>query len=103
MEGKHTQVLPAENDIPGMVWGGNMSVPTMPALIIGGFDEAFLDEGEEGMDFGARMILTLKQLILVPQAQAVHKGANQQISKKLGLPLSDGPAILLNGYKIETT
>jgi glycosyltransferase involved in cell wall biosynthesis len=29
MEGKHTQVLPAENDILGMVWGGNMSVPTM--------------------------------------------------------------------------
>jgi hypothetical protein len=37
------------------------------------------------------MILTLKQLILVPQAQAVHKGANQQISEKLGLPFIRRP------------
>lgn len=56
----------------GYLYSGNFSVPTEVALAVGGFDEAFLDEGEEDLDFGARVMAALQSAVAVPAARAVH-------------------------------
>ena len=58
----------------GFMWSANCAVPTEVALALGGFDEAFLDEGEEDLDFSARAIRATHQPVAVPSALALHDG-----------------------------
>ncbi|MBT6200754.1 MAG: glycosyltransferase [Acidiferrobacteraceae bacterium] len=63
----------------GFLWGANFSIPTRYAMAVGGFDESFLDEGQEDMDFGARIIQFLDGFFVVPSASAVHLGVPQSL------------------------
>jgi hypothetical protein len=56
----------------GFMWSANCAVPTEVALALGGFDEAFLDEGEEDLDFSARSIRATRLPVAVPSALALH-------------------------------
>jgi hypothetical protein len=70
----------------GFMYGGNFALDTAIALAVGGFDEAFLDEGEEDMDFGARVMATTRAATTVPAARALHKGPTLVSAHQLGLP-----------------
>lgn len=56
------------------LWGGNCAVSTELALALGGFDEAFLGEGEEDTDFCGRAIRATQRPVAVPSARALHEG-----------------------------
>jgi hypothetical protein len=56
----------------GFMWSANCAVPTEVALALGGFDEAFLNEGEEDLDFSARTIRATHLPVAVPSALALH-------------------------------
>jgi hypothetical protein len=75
----------------GYLWSANFALPTLLGLAIGGFDEAFLDENEEDMDFGARAMLAGRRLVAVPSARALHHGPDDLLRHQLGLPVSDRP------------
>jgi hypothetical protein len=70
----------------GFLYGGNFAVDTDIALAVGGFDEAFLDEGEEDMDFGARVMAATRAATTVPEARAIHDGPTLTMAHDLGLP-----------------
>jgi glycosyltransferase involved in cell wall biosynthesis len=82
-----TRVIEDPRPYLGFAWGANCSVPTRLALVLGGFDEAFLDEGEEDMDFGARAMLAARGLVCVPEARAVHDGPDRTLAAELGVDL----------------
>jgi hypothetical protein len=69
----------------GFVYGGNFAIPTRLALAVGGFDEAFLDEGEEDVDFGARVMAAARAAFAVPAARALHDGPTLTVAHRLGL------------------
>jgi glycosyltransferase involved in cell wall biosynthesis len=71
-----------------LVWSANFCIPTDLGVRLGGFDEAFLDEGEEDCDFGARLIFATRRLIVVPSARAVHEGPDLVLRQRLGLPVT---------------
>lgn len=75
----------------GYLWSANFAVPTRLGLAIGGFDEVFLDEVEEDMDFGARAILASERLVVVPSARVIHQGPNTVLKKQLGIPYIERP------------
>lgn len=56
----------------GFMWSANCAVPTEVGLALGGFDEAFLNEGEEDLDFSARAVRATRRPIAVPSALALH-------------------------------
>lgn len=82
-----TRVIDDPAPYLGFLWGANFSIPTVLALAIGGVDEAFLDEGEEDMDFGARAMLAAGRLVVVPEARAVHHGPDRTLAAELGIDL----------------
>lgn len=75
----------------GYLWGANFAVPTRLALVVGGLDEAFLDENEEDVDFGARLMLASRRLVVAPSARAIHLGPDSLLKWQLGLPFADRP------------
>ena len=73
------------NQCLGMLHGGHFSVPTALAMVLGGFDEEFLDEEEEDMDFGARAILATKQLYVLASARVLHRGLDSFSLRERGM------------------
>ena len=69
----------------GYLYGGNFCILTAFALVLGGFDEAFLDEGAEDTDFGLRAIIAGQGLVVVPSARAIHDGLDLTQARGLGL------------------
>jgi glycosyltransferase involved in cell wall biosynthesis len=78
-----TRTVPDYRSYMGFLWGANFSIPTRYAMAVGGFDESFLDEGQEDMDFGARVIQFLNGFFVVPSASVVHKGVPQTQDESL--------------------
>ena len=84
MEGKDRRITEIESYL-GFLWGASFSVDTVIARKVGGFDEIYLDEGEEDVDFGARVMMLLGAFVSVPSARAVHNGPDLNLAAKLGL------------------
>jgi GT2 family glycosyltransferase len=84
MNGPDRLITPFEPYL-GNLWGGNCCISTSLALALGGFDEAYLEEGEEDVDFGFRAILACGNLVAVPSARAVHTGPDMYLARQLGL------------------
>ena len=59
------------------MWGGNCAVPTELGLALGGFDETFLGEGEEDLDFSVRAVAATHRPVAVPSALATHQGLDR--------------------------
>jgi GT2 family glycosyltransferase len=74
-----------------LLWSANFCIPTSVGLTLGGFDEAYLDEGEEDCDFGARLMFATQRLVAVPSARAVHDGPDLRLQKLLGMPVIERP------------
>jgi GT2 family glycosyltransferase len=67
----------------GFIWSANFAIPTQLARVLGGFDEAFLGEKEEDLDFSARAVTAFRGLVTVPGARALHHGELGSHSKPL--------------------
>jgi glycosyltransferase involved in cell wall biosynthesis len=74
-----------------LLWSANFCIPTAVGVRLGGFDEAFLDQGQEDSDFGARLIFATQRLVAVPSARAVHHGPDRQLRRLLGMPVTMRP------------
>lgn len=66
------RVLRPWTSYEGFMWSANCAVPTEVGLTLGGFDEAFLNEGEEDLDFSARAVRATHRAVAVPSALALH-------------------------------
>jgi glycosyltransferase involved in cell wall biosynthesis len=88
MTGPDRQITPFESYV-GYLYGGNFCIRTAFALVLGGFDEAYLDEGDEDTDFGCRAILAAQSVVAVPSARAVHNGPDLHLARELGLQVND--------------
>jgi hypothetical protein len=66
------------------MWSANCAVPTEVGLALGGFDEAFLNEGEEDLDFSARTVRATHRPVAVPSALALHHELDRSGEATLG-------------------
>jgi hypothetical protein len=71
------RVLRPWSAFEGFMWGGNCAVPTELGLALGGFDETFLGEGEEDLDFSVRAVAATHRPVAVPSALATHQGLDR--------------------------
>jgi len=69
----------------GFLYGGNFAIPTDIARALGGFDEAFLDFGEQDLDFGARVMAAARSAVAVPTARVVHDGPSRSLAGQFGV------------------
>tara|TARA_Y100001968_G_C19442560_1_gene763368 strand:+ start:932 stop:1726 length:795 start_codon:yes stop_codon:yes gene_type:complete len=70
----------------GQLHGGHFSIPTALAVALGGFDEAFLNEEEEDLDFGARAMMATQQLVILASAVVLHRGLDSFSLRERGEP-----------------
>ena len=76
----------------GFLWGANFCVPTRYAMAVGGIDLAFINEGQEDTDFGARLMYFLSGVYVVPRAVATHYGPVSNHRTEVGVESEPRPA-----------
>jgi len=72
-------------------------------MAVGGFDLAFINEGQEDTDFGARLMYFLSGAYVVPAAAATHFGAATNFDNASGRQVEIRPSRADERHRERTT